>query len=128
MEVLLKVRVHPIQYLLIGAALCLFYLLHLSLAEHLGFALAYLIASITIAALNGVYSFWVLGTAKRAALISTLLSGLYAYLYAVLQQQDFALLSGSLALLVALATVMFFTRKVRWYGNSNGGGAQHLPS
>jgi inner membrane protein len=114
-ETLAGVRVHPIQYLLIGAALCLFYLLELSLAEHLGFGIAYAFASLSVVGLVAAYARAVLGRTGRAAIVGAGVAALYGYLFVLLTNEDHALLAGSLALLVALAAIMFVTRKIDWY-------------
>jgi inner membrane protein len=107
--------VHPIQYLLIGAALCLFYLLELSLAEHVGFGRAYALASLSVIGLVAAYARAVLGRTGRAAIVGAGVAALYGYLFVLLTNEDHALLAGSLALLVALAVIMFVTRKIDWY-------------
>jgi inner membrane protein len=114
-ETLAGVRVHPIQYLLIGAALCLFYLLELSLAEHVGFGRAYALASLSVIGLVAAYARAVLGRTGRAAIVGAGVAALYGYLFVLLTNEDHALLAGSLALLVALAGIMFVTRRVDWY-------------
>ena len=114
-EVLVEVRIHPVQYLLIGAGMCLFYLLELSLAEHAGFVLAYVIASAAIVVLVTSYSAAVLKTSKRAVIVGVVVTLLYIYLYVLLMIQDYALLVGSIGLFIALAAIMFLTRKVDWY-------------
>ena len=114
-EVLVGVRVHPIQYLMLGGALCLFYLLELSLSEHIGFPLAYALASVSIIALVGAYSAAVLHRRGLALLVATGVVLLYAYLYILLMNEDYALLIGSLGLFAILAAVMYVTRRVNWY-------------
>jgi inner membrane protein len=114
-DVLAGVRVHPIHYILIGSALALFYLLLLSLSEHIGFSFAYLLATAMILLLVSTYSAFVLKQARRAILISGMLSLLYAYLYFILQLEDYALLFGALLLFIILAIVMFVTRNIDWY-------------
>ena len=114
-EVLIEVRIHPVQYLLVGAGMCLFYLLELSLAEHAGFVLAYVIASAAIVALVTSYCAAVLKTSRRAVIVGVVVTLLYIYLYVLLMIQDYALLVGSIGLFVALAMIMFLTRKVDWY-------------
>jgi inner membrane protein len=113
-EVLGRVRVHPIQYLLLGAALCLFYLLELSLSEHLGFAPAYAIASLAVVAMVGAYSWVMFRQRSRAAVVTGAVAGLYAYLYVLLRNEDYALLLGSIGLFAILGTIMYATRKVDW--------------
>lgn len=114
-DVIAKVRVHPIHYLLIGSALSLFYLLLLSLAEHIGFPTAYLVAMAMIVLLVSAYSAFVLRGVRRALPICSMLTLLYAYLYFVLQLEDYALLFGALLLFVILAVIMFATRHIDWY-------------
>jgi inner membrane protein len=94
-EVLSKVRIHPVQYLLVGAAMCLFYLLELSLSEHCGFILAYIIASAAVIALVTLYSAAMLKTGARAAIVGLVVTLLYIYLYVLLMIEDYALLAGS---------------------------------
>jgi inner membrane protein len=114
-DVLTKVRVHPIHYVLIGSALALFYLLLLSLSEHIGFPAAYLVSTTMIVLLVTSYSAFVLKQARRALPIFLILSLLYAYLYFVLQLEDYALLCGALLLFAILAALMFTTRRIDWY-------------
>jgi inner membrane protein len=114
-QVVSRLRVHSLQYLLVGAGMCLFYLLQLSLAEHLGFLPAYLIASAAVTVLITSYSLFVVKTGRRAAVIGGVLAALYAYLYVLLQEEDYALLVGSIGLFVALAIVMYATRKIEWH-------------
>ena len=118
-EVLIKINIHPMQYLFVGVAMCLFYLLELSLAEHTGFVLAYVIASIAIIVLVTSYCLAVLKTAKRAMIVGLVVMLLYIYLYVLLMIEDYALLFGSVGLFVALAIIMFLTRKVDWYSITN---------
>lgn len=114
-EVLAGVRVHPIQYLLLGGALCLFYLLELSLSEHLGFPLAYTVASFSVVALVAGYSVVVLHHIRRALFVIAVVSLLYAYLYILLMNEDYALLIGSVGLFLILAAIMYATRRVDCY-------------
>ncbi len=114
-EILYRIRVHPIQYILIGFGLTLFYLLLLSLSEHLGFGWAYLVASLAIATMIASYSHSMFSNIKLTATIAGLLIALYGFLYVLLQMQDFALLMGSVGLFIILSAVMFISRKVRWY-------------
>jgi inner membrane protein len=114
-EVVGRLRVHSVQYLLVGAGMCLFYLLQLSLAEHLGFLGAYLIASAAVTVLITSYSLFVVKTGRRAAVIGGVLAALYAYLYILLREEDYALLVGSIGLFAALAIVMYATRKIEWH-------------
>lgn len=108
------VVLHPVQYLLVGAALCLFYLLLLSLSEHLAFAFAYGVAAAATVLLIGGYSWAILKGKGRALLLTGILGALYGYLYVLLQAEDYALLLGSVGLFAILALVMYLTRKVQW--------------
>jgi inner membrane protein len=119
-EVIARVPVHPIQYLLLGSALCVFYLLLLSLAEHVGFPVAYGLASVAVIGLVGAYGRAVLRRRALAATVSVGVAGLYGYLYVLLMNEDSALLIGSIGLFAILATVMFVTRNVDWYAMGAG--------
>jgi len=110
------VKVSGVEYLLVGAALILFFVLLLAFAEVIGFALAYLAASAAIVGLNTAYSAAVLKSWRRAAFICALLTALYVVLYILLSLEAFSLLIGSLMLFLALAAVMYLTRNVSWGG------------
>ena len=114
-EILAKIRVHPMQYLFVGMGMCMFYLLELSLAEHLGFIQAYSIASASVVILVTSYSAAILKARKRALIVGAVVTLLYVYLYILLMIEDYALLAGSIGLFVVLAAIMFLTRKVDWY-------------
>lgn len=113
-DVIGGVRVSTVEYLLMGAALILFFVLLLAFAEVIGFALAYVLAAAAIAGLNTAYSAAVLGSWRRAGLIGALLVGLYAVLYILLSLEAYSLLIGSLLLFAALAGVMYATRRIDW--------------
>ncbi|MEO6255379.1 MAG: cell envelope integrity protein CreD [Sphingomicrobium sp.] len=112
------VRVTGVEYLLMGAAIILFFVLLLAFAEVIGFTAAYVVASAAIAGLNTAYSAAVLGSWKRGYVIGGLLIGLYAVLYILLGLEAFSLLIGSVLLFVALAGVMYATRRIDWSGNA----------
>jgi inner membrane protein len=114
-EVRASVRVHPIQFLMLGGALCLFYLLLLSLSEHIPFVWAYAIASVAVIAMVASYGLIVLGAASRAIAIGTVVTMLYGYLYVLLVNEDYALLIGSIGLFLILGAIMYATRRVDWY-------------
>jgi inner membrane protein len=114
-EVLAGVRVHPIQYLMLGSALCLFYLLELSISEHIGFLVSYAIASVSIVAMVAAYCAVILHRVSRAALVGSGVALLYGYLYTLLLNEDFALLAGSIGLFAILGAIMYATRHVDWY-------------
>lgn len=122
LEVMSGKPLHPIQYLLIGAALCLFLLLELALSEHLGFGVAYAIASAAVVGLIVHYASAVLGSRTRAWLVGGGLAVLYAFHFVVLRNEDYALLLGSLLFFGALAAVMSLTRRIDWYGAGPGAG------
>jgi inner membrane protein len=119
-EVLCAVRLHPVPYILIGCAMCVFYLLELSLSEHLGFGPSYLIATGAIVAQIGAYGVAVLKTVRRAAIVAGMVAALYTYLYVVLTNEDYALLIGSIGVFALLAIIMRLTRNVDWYGAGSG--------
>lgn len=104
--------VHPLQYLMVGAALCLFYLLELSLAEHLGFGAAYALAAGAVTAQVSLYARAVLRGWAPAVLLMALVAALYALLYLLLGAEDYALLAGSAMLFAVLSGVMFLTRRL----------------
>ncbi|MGY3945082.1 cell envelope integrity protein CreD [Aeromonas tecta] len=114
-ELLKGLRVHPIQYALVGMGLAIFYLVLLALTEHLGFALAYLLASLASVALNGFYLSHVLGGIRQGLGFSALLGLVYSILFGLLQAEEIALLLGALLLFAILALVMMLTRKLDWY-------------
>ena len=114
-EVLRKIRVHPIQYLMVGFAISIFYTLLISISEHSSFGFAYFLSSVAIVALITAYSRSVLRSGNLAALVGGTLTVLYGYLYVLIQVQDFALLLGSIGLFIALALAMYLTRDVDWY-------------
>lgn len=114
-EIMKNLAVHPIQYALVGLSLALFFLLLLSLSEHLGFALAYAIAAAACIALVSVYVSAVLASWRRALTFAALLSTLYGTLYILIGSEDFALLLGSALLFGVLAMAMLLTRHIDWY-------------
>jgi len=119
-EVTARQKIHPFQYLMVGAALCLFYLLLLSISEFIGFSWAYLIAAAASTALITWYCRFFLGGGARTLMIGAGLAGVYTFLYITLRQQDYALLMGAIALFILLAIVMYVTRKVDWYARDAG--------
>lgn len=114
-EVLQGKRLHPIQYTLVGFALVVFYLLLISFTEYLAFPTAYLIASGTVIMLSASYFASITRKRKAAFGMGVLMVVLYAFLYVVLSSEDYALLIGSIGLLIALSAIMYATRKVDWY-------------
>ncbi|MBI3129989.1 MAG: cell envelope integrity protein CreD [Acidobacteria bacterium] len=126
-EMLRRLPIHPIQYLLVGFALAIFFLLLLSLSEQLSFGWAYLAASSACTLLLGAYLAQVLQSPRRGWGFAAGLGLLFAVLYALIDSEDNALLMGSLLTFVGLAAVMIGTRKIDWYALSEGETAQAEP-
>ncbi|MGI9524890.1 MAG: cell envelope integrity protein CreD [Hyphomicrobiaceae bacterium] len=114
MEIQSKKRVHWIQYLFVGLALVVFYLVLIGTAEHIGFELGYLAAAVATSTLVGTYFGIVVKSRLRGACLGALVSVVYGLLYLLLRIEDYAMLIGSLAAFGLLATVMFATRNVDW--------------
>ena len=114
-EMLAALRIHPFQYAIVGAALCLFYLGLLSLSEFIPFGLAYLAAAGVTTLLICFHSARMLKSGGRTLIVAGLLAGIYGFLYVALQLQDYALLLGTGGLFVVLALVIWLTRNIDWY-------------
>lgn len=114
-ELIKQLRIHPIQYVLVGLALAIFFLLLVSLSEHIAFGWAYLAASVACIGLLGFYLSAVLRSAGRGLGFAAMLATLYGALYGLLVSEDNALVLGSALLFVILAAIMLVTRKVDWY-------------
>jgi inner membrane protein len=114
-EIFSRTAIHPIQYTLIGLAIILFYVILLSLSEHIPFNVSYTLASLGVILLVAAYAKSVLKTRRGAAVIGGILSALYLFLFVTLQLEDYALLLGSIGLFVILAAVMFLTRRIDWF-------------
>ncbi|MES3010621.1 MAG: cell envelope integrity protein CreD [Pseudomonadota bacterium] len=114
-EVLARRRVHPVQYALVGFSLAIFYLLLLSLSEHVGFGPAYAVATVACVALLGFYAAHMLGSAKAACTFGVGIAALYGLLWVLLRLEQTALLVGSVLLFSLLSAAMVATRKVDWY-------------
>ena len=114
-ETLRKFNIHPFQYLLIGLALTVFYLLLLSLSEQIGFNAAYGTAAVATIGLISFYSASVLKARQLVIQLTMLLCAIYGFIFVVLQLEDYALLAGSIGIFIALAAVMYYSRKVDWY-------------
>ena len=110
-----KVRIHPIQYLIIGLAICLFFTLLIALSEHMNFQYAYLIGSTAIISIITTYSFFIFKDKLITSLLAGILIMLYGFIYVIIQMQDFSLLIGSLGLFVILSSVMYLSRNIDWY-------------
>ncbi|HEL3751379.1 TPA: cell envelope integrity protein CreD [Stenotrophomonas maltophilia] len=114
-ELIKSLRIHPLQYLMVGLALAIFFLLLISLSEHIAFWKAYLVSAAACIGLQAVYLANVLGHWKRGLGFAALLTVLYGALYGLLVSENNALLMGSLLLFVILALAMWVTRRVDWY-------------
>ena len=114
-ELIKRLPIHPLQYLLVGLALAIFFLLLLSLSEHIAFWQAYLVSAAACIGLQFFYLSGVLQSWLRAAGFATMLTALYGVLYILLKSENNALLMGSLLLFGILAVIMWVTRKVDWY-------------
>jgi inner membrane protein len=115
-EVTAKLRIHPLQYMMVGGALVLFFLGYLALSEFVAAGLAYGAAAAASTLLVTGYSASVLKTGRRCLVIGGAVAGTYGYLYFILQLEDYALLAGTAALFALLGVAMWVTRKIDWYG------------
>ncbi|KAA5824065.1 cell envelope integrity protein CreD [Algibacter amylolyticus] len=114
-QTLSKIHIHPFQYLMIGLALTMFYTLLVSLSEHSNFLKAYVISGASVIVLITLYSKSILKTFKFPIFIGLSLTGLYAFIYVIIQLENYALLVGSIGLFLILAIVMFVSRKIDWH-------------
>jgi inner membrane protein len=114
-EVLNKVFIHPVQYILVGIALVVFYTLLLSISEYLNYNVAFIISAMATILLIAGYLKAILKSNKLTLLISAILFILYAFIFVIIQLQDFSLLIGSVGLFVILGLIMFYSRKIDWY-------------
>lgn len=114
-EVLNKVFIHPIQYLLVGVALVVFFSLLLAFSEHMIFNLAYVVAALLTLILVTAYTTTILKSRQLGLLICGILLVLYGFIFTIIQLEDYALLIGSIGVFVILAIVMYFSRKIDWY-------------
>lgn len=114
-EVLAALKIHAVQYVLIGAAMCLFYLALLSLSEFISFGASYLVSCTAAIVLITLYSRAVLLSGDRTLVIGAELAAIYGFLYISLQLQDYSLVLGTAGLFAVLAAIMYATRKLDWY-------------
>ena len=114
-QILNKVRIHPIQYIIVGLALCVFYTLLIALSEHISFDASYLISSVSIITMITLYSYSIAKNSRLTKIIGGILTLLYLFIYSILQIQDYALLMGSIGLFVVLGIIMYLSRKIDWY-------------
>lgn len=114
-EVFSKQRIHPFQYIMVGSAITLFYLLLLSITEHLGFNPAYLISALAVLMLVFLYSRTFMPKLKSSVGVGLALAACFGFVFILLQLESFALLTGSVGIFILLAVLMYATRKVNWY-------------
>jgi inner membrane protein len=113
-ESLARLRIHPMQYLLIGLALSSFYLLLIALSEHLPFWLSYWLGAAALIALLGFYVAGAMEDAYRGVVIAGVMTVVYGLLYVLVVSENYSLLIGAIALFAVLATIMTATRKLHW--------------
>jgi inner membrane protein len=108
-------RLHPLQYLLVGLALSMFYLLLIALSEHVAFAAAYVVAAAALVLLIGLYIAGALRSSRRGLAAGGAMGMVYGLLYMLVLSEDYSLLLGAIILFIALAAVMLATRRIDWY-------------
>jgi len=113
-ELIRKQRIHSFNYILIGAAMIVYYILLLSFSEQIGFAYAYLVASIATVGLITTFIASLLKNKLAAVVFAFILSVFYVFIYVIIQLEDFALMLGSIALFIIIAVLMYFSRKINW--------------
>lgn len=118
-EVLSKKRIHPVQYILIGIANAIFYLLLLAISEHINFNISYFISALMVTALTSIYIGYIIKSHKYTISMAVVEALIYIFLFGILQLTDYALLMGTLGLFAVIALAMYFTRNVDWYGENN---------
>ncbi|MCW5911118.1 MAG: cell envelope integrity protein CreD [Cyclobacteriaceae bacterium] len=115
-EITTKTRIHPFQYILIGAALIIYYTLLLSFSEQVGYNAAYAIASVATTVLVTLYSSSFLRSRSIVLLFSLLMASFYTFIFIIIQAQDFSLLIGSIGLFLIIGLLMYFSKNIKWYG------------
>ena len=123
-EVTARKRVHPAQYVLVGLAQLIFYLLLLSLAERIGFDWGFLLAGGSTVLLLSANTKWIFNSRLQGLRALVVFSLLYVFIYMLLRLEDNALLVGAVASFLAIAAVMYFTRKIDWYSSLTADGEQ----
>ena len=114
-EIFQSSGIHPIQYILVGIALVVFYTLLLSISEHIRFNYAFILSALATVALISMYVRAILGSLKMSLFIAGLLLLLYIFIFVIIQLEDLALLIGSIGVFIILGLVMYFSRKIDWY-------------
>ena len=120
-EVFQSAFIHPIQYILVGIALVIFYTLLLSISEYLKFNMSFFISALATLVLISGYVKAILKSTKLTGFIMGLLTILYIFIFVIIQLEDFALLIGSIGVFIILALIMYFSRKIDWYSIGNNG-------
>ena len=123
-ESVMDVKLSLVQFLLIGVALAMFFLILVALAEHMGFTTAYILASFTVVMINTLYCAAILPRRAISGLVGGVLTAIYGILYTILKAEDFALLGGTLLLVVALTVTMYFTRRIHEPRSASSGGSR----
>lgn len=113
-QIISKIAIHPFQYFMIGLALVMFYTLLISISEHQNFHIAYVIAGVAVVGLITAYSKTILKNKKFPLLILGSLSALYAFIFVIIQLENYALLVGSIGLFIILGIIMFTSKKIDW--------------
>ncbi len=114
-EIKSKTRIHPFQYSLVAFALLMFYALLTSIGEQIGFNWAYLISAVAVTTLISWYAFPILRDKRMVGWVTLLQTGLYLFLFTILQLQDYALLAGSVGLFIILVIIMRASQQIKWY-------------
>ncbi len=114
-EIMKNVFIHPVQYLLVGIAIIVFYTLLLSFSEHIKFNFSYILASILTLLLISLYTTAILKSKQFGLLIFGILLIMYTFIFTIIQLEDYALLIGSLGMFIILGIVMYLSRKIDWY-------------
>ncbi|MCK4694204.1 MAG: inner membrane CreD family protein, partial [Candidatus Cloacimonetes bacterium] len=112
-SVINKVKIHPIQYLLIGFAICVFYSLLISISEQLGFDIAYWISAASIIILLSIYSKAIIKNMKFTLSLGGVILLLYGFIFVIIQLQDYSLLVGSIGLFIVVSTLMYLSIKLK---------------
>lgn len=119
-QILNNVRVHPIQFIIVGLSLCVFYTLLIAFSEQIPFGWSYLISAMSIVGLITLYAGSIFKNRNLMLIIGAILTLLYLFIYSIIQMEDYALLMGSIGLFVVLAITMYLSRKIDWYNiNAN---------
>ncbi|MGB0423802.1 MAG: cell envelope integrity protein CreD, partial [Flavobacteriales bacterium] len=113
-QVIKKIKIHFVQYLLVGFALCLFYVLLLSFSEVIGFNYAYLIATLAVILQICLYIKSVTKNTRITLMLGGLLGLLYTFVFSIIQMEERSLLFGSIGLFIILGAIMYLSRSVQW--------------